>query len=58
MKDHRGTLRARALKFVVLISVLSFFVDFVYEGSREQPVPVLLRGNGKSRCGGVPEEPG
>jgi MFS family permease len=37
----RGTLAARALRFVILIGVLSFFADFVYEGSRSIVGPYL-----------------
>src|SRR5215468_7553951 len=34
-------MRRRALKFVLLIGVLSFFADFVYEGARSVTGPYL-----------------
>jgi hypothetical protein len=33
METHNGA-KARALRFVVLVGVMSFFADFTYEGSR------------------------
>jgi hypothetical protein len=35
------TLRRRALRFVVLVGILSFFADFTYEGSRSILGPFL-----------------
>jgi MFS family permease len=40
MKD-RSSRRSAALKFVVLVGVMSFFADFVYEGSRSIIGPYL-----------------
>lgn len=39
--DLNKPLRRRALRFVILIGVLSFFADFVYEGSRSIVGPYL-----------------
>src|SRR5438270_4092507 len=45
MADHASVgndpLRNRALKFVVLIGVVSFFADFTYEGARSIAGPYL-----------------
>src|SRR5437773_8673362 len=45
MADHASVgndpLRNRALKFVVLIGVVSFFADFTYEGARSITGPYL-----------------
>src|SRR5437763_1781934 len=45
MADHASVgndpLRNRALKFVVLIGVVSFFADFTYEGARSVTGPYL-----------------
>ncbi len=38
---ERSTIRATALKFVLLIGILSFFADFAYEGSRSILGPYL-----------------
>ena len=37
----QSSLKARALKFVLLIGVMSFFADFTYEGSRSIIGPYL-----------------
>ena len=36
-----GKIRSRAVKFVVLIGIVSFFADFVYEGARSVTGPYL-----------------
>src|SRR5437867_11094794 len=43
-----SSIKSRALKFVLLIGVLSFFADFTYEGSRSilGPYLALLQANG------------
>lgn len=41
-KSQIGTKRKRALKFVLVIGVVSFFADFTYEGSRSITGPFLL----------------
>ena len=47
METHIGA-KARALRFVVLVGVMSFFADFTYEGSRGilGPYLALLGANG------------
>jgi MFS family permease len=40
--EHRPTARRRALRFVLLIGLLSVFADFTYEGSRSVTGPYLL----------------
>src|SRR5712691_12089114 len=37
----KEAIKSRALKFVVLIGVMSFFADFTYEGSRSITGPYL-----------------
>jgi MFS family permease len=39
--NRRGTSKAAALKFVVIIGVVSFFADFTYEGARSIVGPYL-----------------
>ncbi len=47
-----SSLKARALKFVLLIGVMSFFADFTYEGSRSIIGPYLaLLGAGAAAIG-------
>ena len=41
LTEHDRLRRRIALKFIVLIGVLSFFADFVYEGSRSVLGPYL-----------------
>lgn len=36
-----GKIRSRAVKFVVLVGIISFFADFVYEGARSVTGPYL-----------------
>jgi MFS family permease len=40
--EHRPTARRHALRFVLLIGLLSVFADFTYEGSRSITGPYLL----------------
>ena len=37
----KEAIKSRALKFVVLIGVVSFFADFTYEGARSVTGPYL-----------------
>jgi hypothetical protein len=41
MEAMSGSMRKRALRFVLLIGVMSFFADFVYEGARSVTGPYL-----------------
>ena len=41
MADSQAHARRAALRFVVLIGILSFFADFTYEGSRSIIGPYL-----------------
>src|SRR5438105_3934520 len=41
MESMNGSMRNRALRFVLLIGVMSFFADFVYEGARSVAGPYL-----------------
>jgi MFS family permease len=41
MSSYRGDARRTALRFVLLVGVLSFFADFAYEGSRSILGPYL-----------------
>ncbi len=38
---NQSSMKATALKFVLLIGVMSFFADFTYEGSRSTIGPYL-----------------
>ena len=46
---------SKALKFVLVIGVLSFFADFTYEGSRSivGPYLALLKASGTVVAGGL-----
>ena len=39
-RDHRDISRGAALKFVVLLGVVSLFSDMTYEGRGASPVPI------------------
>ncbi len=51
--ENAGDARARALRFVILLGVVSLFADMTYEGARSSQGPFLLTLGGSAAAVGV-----